>query len=147
MPSIVELSRVVPSITDALVAAMVADGFTSLGTTPRVWTYDRIPEQPEEPYLCTQFAATGRWDSGMIVAGTSGWIGLQMTGVGRLEEAAQWALDAGRSYLAGLVAATVVVAGDTHVKLVTSQGPPVGPIEAGTLLNMVETYDVYVEAS
>jgi hypothetical protein len=147
MPALVELSRVVPALTDSLVGLIVADGFTGLGVEPRVWTYDQIPEQPVEPYLCTQFAATGRWDTTLTIAGTSGWVGLQLTGVGRLEEAAQWALDVGRSYLAALVAATVVVAGDTHVKTVTSQGPPVGPIEAGTLVNMVETYDVYVEAS
>lgn len=143
----VDLSRVVPALTDAMVSLMVADGFTDIGVQPRVWTYDSIPEQPAEPYVCTQYAATGRWDPALAVAGTSGWVGLQVTGVGRQEVAAQWALDVARSYLQRIVPATVVIAGDTHVKTVTSQGPPVGPIEAGTLLNMVETYDVYVEAS
>lgn len=147
MSLIVELSRVVPGIVTAVTDLMVADDFTGLGVTPRVWTYDQIPEQPLEPYLCAQYAATGRWDQALDVAGTSGWIGMQLTGVGRLEESAQWALDVGRSYLGRLLGATVVAAGDTHVKTVTSQGPPVGPIEAGTLLNMVETFDVYVEAS
>lgn len=144
---VVDVARVVPALTDAVTGLMTGDGFTDLGTTPRVWTYDQIPEQPIEPYVCVQYASTGRWDVGLGVSGNAGWLGLQVTGVGRMEESAQWALDVVRSYLVRLVAATVVVAGDTHVKTVTSQGPPVGPIEAGTLLNMVETYDVYVEAS
>lgn len=148
MVAILELARVVPGLVDALAAAMEADNFEGLGMPPRVHTYDQVPEQPIEPYLCVQYAETGRgWDAGFAAAGTSAWTGIQLTAVARLEEAAQWVLDVTRSYLVTMSPATVVVAGDTHVKTVTSAGPPSGPIEAGTLMNMVERYDVYVEAS
>lgn len=145
--STITFAPVVSAVVKAISDAMITAGFTDLGVVPRLWTYDQIPEQPEEPYLCVQYASTGRWDAGLAVSGGSGWLALQVTGVGRLEESAQWALDVARSYLVALVPASVVITGATHVKTVTSQGPPVGPIEAGTLLNMVETYDLYVEAS
>jgi hypothetical protein len=143
---LLELARVVPALTGAVVDLMIADGFHDLGVVPRLWTYDQIPEQPIEPYGCFQYGP-GRWDMGLTAAGGSGWLVAQVTGVGRMEESAHWVCDIVRSYLLRVVPASVVVAGDTHVKTVTSQGPPTGPIEAGTLLNMVETYDVYVEAS
>lgn len=143
----VELSKLVGGLTEALVEAITTAGDSSLGVPPRVWTYDQISEQPVEPYACIQRAALQRWDASLDLAGRSGWTSIQVTGVGRLEESAEWVCDVVRSYLADLVAATVVVAGTTHVKTVTSAGPPAGPIEAGNLVNMVELYDVYVEAS
>jgi hypothetical protein len=146
-PPIVTLAGVLPAVMAAVVAAIDLDGYEELGVPARLWTYDQIPQEPAEPYGCAAYVDPGHgWDAGLVVAGTSGFIGMALTGVGRMEQSATWVLDVARSYLARLDLTTVGV-GNTHVKSITSQGPPVGPIEAGTLCNMVETYELFVEAS
>jgi hypothetical protein len=127
-------------------AALVADG--RLGAPARIYTPDTVPNTPVEPYAVIDLANPGfGWDTGLDTGGVSGLAALQVTGVGRLVESSRWVCDLVRSYLRQLDPTTVSAGGDTHIKLVSSQGPPIGPIEAGTLANSVETYDLYVEAS
>lgn len=144
----VELAEVSAGFAVAIVASFTADGDTTLGTPARVYTPDTIPNEPVEPYAVLDLGDSGYgWDEGMEVAGQSGACWLIVTGVGRLEKSARFVCDRLRVHLRKLDPATVGAGGDTHVKLVSSQGPPVGPIEAGTLFNAVETYDLYLEAS
>jgi hypothetical protein len=145
---ILDLADITDAVASRTSAVMVTAGETRLGVPPRVYSYDQLPEQPVEPYVAFQRFDSGLgWDMDLENGGRSGWLTLTVTGVGRLESAAAWALDVVRSHLLVLVPATVVLSGDTHLKTVTSQGPPAGPIEAGTLMNMVETYALYLEAS
>lgn len=144
----IDLADYTLAIAVRLRAMMTTAVETRLGTPPRLYAYDELPEQPVEPYVVVQrFDSGAFWDMDLEVGGQSGHVGMTVTGVGRLEHSGAWALDVARSHLRVLVPATVVLSGDTHLKTVTSQGPPAGPIEAGTLMNMVETYALYLEAS
>lgn len=144
----VELAGLDDGLVAAVKALMVVDVFTQLGVDPRVYTIDSIPNEPQEPYVVVELLSGGYgWDEGLSLGGECGWPDIQVTGVGRLVKSARWGCDVMRSYLRKLDPATVGVGGDTHIKLVTSMGPPTNPIEAGTLFNVVETYNMYVEAS
>jgi hypothetical protein len=144
----VQLSGLAAGVIAAVAAAMDLDGFTELGVPPRVFTRDTVPDAPQEPYVLADLIDSGfGWDEGLTVGGTSGWVDLQLTGVGRLVQSATWSLDRVRSYLRALDPATVSAGGDTHTRLVSSMGPPSAPIMAGTLWNVAETYNLYVEAS
>ena len=144
----VELASVAQGLTDAVVASFAVAGETVLGVPARVYTPDTIPNEPQEPYGVIDLADSGYgWDPGLALGGVSGMCAVVVTGVGRLSTSARWVCDRIRSHLRNLDPATVSAGGDTHVKSVSSQGPPVGPIEAGTLFNAVETYDLYLEAS
>ena len=144
----IELSGIAAGILTAVATAMVADEFTELGVVPRLYTRDTVPPVPTEPYVIGDLIDSGfGWDEGLAVGGEAGMIDLQLTGVGRLVQSATWSLDRVRSYLRALDPATVSAGGDTHLRLVSSMGPPSAPIMAGTLWNVAETYNLYVEAS
>lgn len=144
----VELAGLDAAIVAAVVSLMDLDTFTQLGTPPRLYTVDTVPPQPVEPYGLVRLAPSGyEWDPGLSLGGECGWVDAEVVGVGRLVMSASWVCDMLRSYLRRVVPTTVAVGADTRLKVITSAGVPVGPIEAGTLWNMVETYNTYVEAS
>lgn len=147
MPS-ARFSTVATATAAACGAAMLLGGFTDLGNPPRLYTPDTIPNQPVEPYAMFQLVESGYgWDPGLAAAGVCGWPDLQVTGVARMQQAAAWVLDSVRSYLRELDPATVAVGGGTTVRALSSAGPPTSMIEAGTLWNTVEIWNLYVEAS
>lgn len=143
-----ELAYLDEQILDRVKALMVAAPDTRLGVDPRLYTLDTVPPEPQEPYGVFELMPSGYgWDEGLDLGGTCGWPDLQVTGVGRLATSSRWVLDVVRSYMRAVDPATVATTGDTHLKMVSSMGPPTNPYDAGTLKNAVETYNLYVEAS
>lgn len=146
--STVKLSTLPAALVDAVKDAMVLAGFTELGEDPRVYTPDSIPNEPVEPYAVLDLSDSGYgWDEGLEPGGSCGWPAVQVTGVGRMVQSARFVLDSMRSFMRGLDPATVAVGGDTTIRLLSSSGPPTSPIEAGTLWNLHEIWNLYVEAS
>lgn len=144
----VKLSTLPAAVVASVKAAMVVAGFTELGEDPRVYTVDSLPNEPVEPYCVIELTDSGYgWDEGLDVGGSCGWPDLQVTGVGRMVQAARFVLDSVRSFLRGIDPTTVAVGGGTTIRLLSSSGPPTSPIEAGTLWNVHEIWNLYVEAS
>lgn len=146
--STVKLSTLPGAVVVAVKAAMVLAAFDELGVDPRVYTPDTIPNEPVEPYVVVDLTDSGYgWDEDLSPGGSCGWPDLQVTGVGRMQQAARFALDSMRSFLRGLDPTTVAVGGGTTIRLLSSSGPPTAPIEAGTLWNVHEIWNLYVEAT
>lgn len=144
----VKLSTLPAAVVASVKAAMVVAGFTELGEDPRVYTVDSLPNEPVEPYCVIELTDSGYgWDEGLDPGGSCGWPDLQVTGVGRMVQAARFVLDSVRSFLRGIDPTTVAVGGGTTIRLLSSSGPPTSPIEAGTLWNVHEIWNLYVEAS
>lgn len=147
MPS-AQLSTLPGALVDRVKAVMVLDAFTALGVDPRVYTLDTLPPEPVEPYGFIDLTDSGYgWDEGLTVGGSCGWPDVQVTGVGRMAQSARFVVDTLRSYLSGIDPTTVAVGGGTTIRLLSSSGPPTAPIEAGTLWNVHEIWNLYVEAS
>lgn len=134
------------SIHGAIVAA-VKTQLTANGVTLRLYDRDKTPLDPQAPYCVADPVPSGYgWDTGYDRTPTCGWTAIQFTAVGKARVDAMWVLDKIRDALLAVDPSTVSATG-AAVRSVLPEDPPGPSIEAGDLINIPETYAVYVEAA